>query len=277
MLKVRKRPEKKERLDEVIDSDLNGIYFKDIRKVKKLTSEEEKVLWETYFINGDRKIIEKIVKNHIRFAISTANEFKGVCEMMNLDVKDLYQEASYGLMVAADKFTLDKKVKFISYAVWWIRQSIFAYLSEYSREIRLPLNIVNDLQKQQKSNDEKLKNNEFVDNSENIDVPTVQSIYSTINDDGDELIDLIQNNSIDSPDNVDKFDRRKELEDLMNDVLDEREKLIVTMYYGFNGEKNCNLEDVGDEVGLTKERVRQIKEIALKKLRTNAKKLFILK
>jgi len=274
MLKTKTRKkEKKEGIDDIIETNLSSLFFKDVRKTQKLSGDDEKLMWQKYFKTKDKKIRDLIIKSHLLFAIKTANEFSGVCNQYNIDIKDLYQEALIGLVTASEKYTLEKNTKFISYAVWWVRQSILAYLSEYSREIRLPLNVVNDIQKQQKKNEQKLKQDEFVDTSDDIFVPTVQSIYSSINEDGDELIDLIPAN-ITPPDNIDKFDKRKELEDLISNVLDEREKTIITMYYGFDGNNNCNLEDVGDELNLTKERVRQIKEIALKKLRTNGKNLF---
>jgi RNA polymerase primary sigma factor len=276
MLKVTKKREKKESIDEVVESNVDGLFFKDVRKIKQVSHDEERKMWEKYFKTNDSKILDKIVKNNIRFAITTANEFRGICEAANIDIKDLYQEASIGLVTAAHKYTLDKKTRFISYAVWWIRQGIYSFLSEYSREIRLPLNIVNDLHKEKKKKEELFKKEESGDGTD-ISVPTVTSIYSTINDEGDELIDLIPNNNIESPDNVDKFDMKKELESLINDVLDEREKKVILMYHGMDGNKNCKLEDVGEELGLTKERVRQIKEIALKKLRTNSRKLFKLR
>jgi RNA polymerase primary sigma factor len=173
-------------------------------------------------------------------------------------------------MKAIKNFDWTKKNRFISYAVWWIKQSILQSLNDNSRTIRLPVNVVQDMQKEKRENEK--TNKELSDKFASL--PQMVDLDMHINEDGDTLIDIIKNENVESPDKV--FDTKDILKQKMMDimsVLDEREKIIVEDYYGITGTPRT-LEDIGSDFNLTKERVRQIKEKALRKLRNECSDLF---
>jgi RNA polymerase primary sigma factor len=187
-----------------------------------------------------------------------------------LDLGDLIAEGNIGLLKAIKSFDWSKNLRFISYAVWWVRQSILQSLNENSRTIRIPVNVVQDLYKEKK----RVEKTGEVIGDKFATLPSVINLESEINEDGDTLIDLIENKDSLRPDH--SFDSGQQLKDgLLNilNVLDEREKSIVLDYYGLSGTPRT-LEDIGNEFNLTKERVRQIKEKALRKLRNESANLF---
>ena len=173
-------------------------------------------------------------------------------------------------MKAIQSFDWTKNLRFISYAVWWIRQSILQSLNEHSRTIRIPVNVIQDLYKEKKRVE---KTGENIDDRF-INLPSTINLQTQINEEGDTLIDLIVNKDSDMPDEV--FNNGQQLKDglfnIMN-VLDERERQIIEDYYGISGTPRT-LEDIGSDFNLTKERVRQIKEKALRKLRNDSVTLF---
>mgnify|MGYP000663087297 CR=1 FL=1 len=197
--------------------------------------------------------------------------------------KSVFQSASLqmilgGLMLLASSFGMQeiqnfdwsKNLRFISYAVWWIKQSIIQSLNENSRMIRLPVNVVQDLQKAKK---ESQKNNTELD-SRFTSLPKVIDLDMNINEEGDTLVDLIENTNAVQPD--EGFNTAEMLKEKLRDImkiLDERERLIVEDYFGLSGTPRT-LEDIGQDFNLTKERVRQIKEKALRKLRNESSVLF---
>jgi RNA polymerase primary sigma factor len=189
-----------------------------------------------------------------------------------MDVLDLISEGNIGLMKAAEKFDPNSGVKFISYAVWWVKQSIIASLNDNSRTIRLPSNIVQESQKQKKEE----KNNDFDFVVENEveqflpNLPFTVGLYNEINEDGDQLIDILPNKNADNPEDIlNTSEEIKKKVNMMLSVLDDREKTIIEKYYGLTGVES-NLEDLGEEFGCTKERVRQLKDKAIKKLRNES-------
>lgn len=248
-------------------------YIKDIRKIPVITHERQDeiflLLKDSNITKGTRKVLlDELVIGNLRFVISVAKAYQN----QGMDVLDLISEGNIGLMKAAEKFDPNSGVKFISYAVWWIKQSIIASLNENSRTIRLPSNIVQESQKQKKEE----KSNEFdfiVENEvEQIlpNLPFTVGLYNEINEDGDQLIDILPNKNAENPEDIlNTSEEIKKKVNLMLSVLDDREKTIIEKYYGLTGVES-NLEDLGEEFGCTKERVRQLKDKAIKKLRNES-------
>jgi RNA polymerase primary sigma factor len=262
-------------------------YFKDIRKTELLTPEQEVEL-AIRIQNGDSKAVEELVNANLKFVISIAKEYQG----QGLSLADLISEGNYGLIKAAERFDHTRGFRFISYAVYWIKQAIMQSLNDNSRSIRLPANIINKLYKIRKQI-EKFENengrNPFGGDEMSVDddgetfeemdvLPTCSSLNRKINDEGDELLEIVPDEMYDQPDSFEIDDDRlkKELHETLN-TLDERERSIIECYYGLNTEcEAMTLEAIGDRYDLTKERIRQIKEKAIRKLKHNSQGLYAL-
>jgi RNA polymerase primary sigma factor len=246
-------------------------YLRDIRKIKVMTPEREREL-SAMMASKDltpdikREIEQEIVEGNLRFVITVAKQYQN----QGLDLPDLIAEGNLGLIKAIKNFDWSKNLRFISYAVWWVKQSILQSLNEHARTIRLPVNIVQEMQREKKAVD-----NGVAELSEKFaNLPSMIYLDKTINEDGDTLMDIISNDNADRPDNV--FDGKEVLKDkLMKilNILDDRERLIIEDYFGLMGSTRT-LEDIGGDFNLTKERVRQIKEKALRKLRNECSELF---
>jgi RNA polymerase primary sigma factor len=248
-------------------------YIKDIRKIPVITHERQDeiflLLKDSSITKSSRKVLlDELVIGNLRFVISVAKAYQN----QGMDVLDLISEGNIGLMKAAEKFDPNSGVKFISYAVWWVKQSIIASLNDNSRTIRLPSNIVQESQKQKKEE----KNNDFDFVVENEveqflpNLPFTVGLYNEINEDGDQLIDILPNKNADNPEDIlNTSEEIKKKVNMMLSVLDDREKTIIEKYYGLTGVES-NLEDLGEEFGCTKERVRQLKDKAIKKLRNES-------
>jgi len=248
-------------------------YIKDIRKIPVITHERQEEIF--ILLNNPiitkiekKKLYDELVKGNLRFVISVAKSYQN----QGMDIMDLISEGNFGLIKAAERFNPNNGVKFISYAVWWVKQSIFASLNENARTIRLPSNIVLETQKQKKDDsigeDNHLMN--FSDTQNITNLPYCVGLSDSINEDGDQLIDIIPNLNADNPENaLNNSDEIKKKVALMLSILDEREKTIIEKYYGLTNIE-CNLEDLGEEFGCTKERIRQIKDRAIKKLRNES-------
>jgi RNA polymerase primary sigma factor len=254
-----------------LNQDEIQIYLKDIRKLKVMTPEREKVLAERIVSSDctqrEKELIQKeMLEGNLRFVITVAKQYQN----QGIDLADLIAEGNFGLMKAIKNFDWNKNNRFISYAVWWIKQSILQSLNENSRTIRLPVNVVQDMQKEKKQNEK--SNKELSDKFASL--PRMIDLDMHINEDGDTLIDIIKNENVDSPDEIfsTKDILKQKMIDIMN-VLDERERIIIEDYYGLSGTPRT-LEDIGSDFGLTKERVRQVKEKALRKLRNSSSELF---
>jgi RNA polymerase primary sigma factor len=246
-------------------------YLKDIRKLKVMTPERERELADRMlsgFITEEetKEIQKELLEGNLRFVITVSKQYQN----QGLDLCDLIAEGNLGLMKAIENFDWTKRLRFISYAVWWVRQSILQSLNENARTIRLPVNVVQELQRAKKELDsagvelpEKLVN-----------LPYTINLDNPLNEEGDTLLDILVNPNAELADkNLSTEDILKEKLLGMLDVLDEREKIIIQDYFGLSGSVRT-LDDIGSDFDLTKERVRQIKEKALRKLRNETSILF---
>lgn len=246
-------------------------YLKEVRKLKVMTPDREKELAEKMLSGkiseSERDEIKKeLIEGNLRFVITVSKQYQN----QGLDLSDLIAEGNYGLMKAIDNFDWSKNLRFISYAVWWIRQSILQSLNENARTIRLPVNVVQELHKAKKD----LDSNGIELPEKFVNLPSIVNLDGPMNEEGDTLLDVVPNPNADSADSG--LSTEQTLKDkLMSilDVLDERERVIIQDYFGLSGSSRT-LEDIGNDFDLTKERVRQIKEKALRKLRNETGSLF---
>lgn len=257
-------------------------YFKDIRKLKLITQEEEIELAKK-IKKGDVSAIDKLVVANLKFVVTIAKEYQG----KGLPLSDLINEGNFGLIKAASKFDYTKGFRFISYAVWWIKQSIIQSLNENARIVRLPANVINklsylskEINKFEGENERKPIYGELVDkNNEILEmIPNIvsMSLNEVINEDGDEFIDMLESEEVEDRVILDTK-IKKGVESVLSN-LDERERTIIESYFGINTDcEPMTLEAIGEKYSLTKERIRQIKERAIRKLRYNSDKLFYLK
>ena len=257
-------------------------YLQEIGREDLITVEEEVELAQR-IKTGDRVALEKLTRANLRFVVSVAKQYQN----QGLSLPDLINEGNLGLIKAAEKFDETRGFKFISYAVWWIRQSILQALAEQSRIVRLPLNQVGSLNKINKAFSKFEQQNERKPSAEELaeelDIP-VDKIADTMKVSGrhvsvdapfvegedNSLLDVMIND--DSP-NADRVlineSLSKEIERALS-TLSEREHEIVKKFFGI-GIPEMTLEEIGDEFGLTRERVRQIKEKAIRRLRQSSK------
>ena len=246
-------------------------YLKDIRKIKVMTPDRERQLAERMLsddVTEDevKNIHKELLEGNLRFVITVAKQYQN----QGLDFPDLIAEGNFGLMKAIENFDWSKKLRFISYAVWWVRQSILQSLNENARTIRLPVNVVQDLQRAKKELER--GGAELSDKFANL--PYTINLDKPLNEEGDTLVDILNNPNAELPDaGLSTEDTLKDKLISMLDVLDDREKIIIQDYFGLSGSTRT-LEDIGNDFTLTKERVRQIKEKALRKLRNETATLF---
>lgn len=246
-------------------------YLKDIRKIKVMTPERERQLSER-ILSGNitkdeiKKIHKELLEGNLRFVITVAKQYQN----QGLDFPDLIAEGNLGLMKAIENFDWSKKLRFISYAVWWVRQSILQSLNENARTIRLPVNVVQELHKAKKELER--GGMELPDKFANL--PYTINLDNPLNEEGDTLVDILNNPNAEAPDaGLSTEDTLKDKLLSMLDTLDDREKSIIQDYFGLSGSTRT-LEDIGNDFNLTKERVRQIKEKSLRKLRNETSVLF---
>jgi len=261
-------------------------YLNDISKIDLLEPEEEAVLAKK-IREGDKEALERLTRANLRFVVSVAKQYQN----QGLSLSDLINEGNVGLMKAAKRFDESKGFKFISYAVWWIRQSILQAIVEYSRMVRLPLNKVALFQKVKNAR------NSFIQEFER--EPSIAELAAAVDVSPKEVEDILENGSshlsLDAPvgGEVDAsatmldfyMDGESEAPDLelMNESLADEVKIglsalapremdVLVLYYGLGDESAMTLEEIGHRFGLTRERVRQIKERALRRLRKKINK-----
>jgi RNA polymerase primary sigma factor len=213
-----------------------------------------------------KQIHQELLEGNLRFVITVSKQYQN----QGLDLPDLIAEGNYGLMKAIENFDWTKRLRFISYAVWWVRQSILQSLNENARTIRLPVNVVQELHRAKKE-----MNITGLDLPEKFaTLPYTINYDNPLNEEGDTLLDVLNNPNADLADaNLSSEETLKEkLLDMLK-VLDNRERVIIEDYFGLSGNTRT-LEDIVGDFSLTKERVRQIKEKALRKLRNETGSLF---
>lgn len=249
-------------------------YIKDIKKIPVITHERQDEIFKelksaSLTKENKKKLLDELVVGNLRFVISVAKSYQN----QGLDIMDLISEGNIGLIKAAERFDVDSGVKFISYAVWWVRQSIMASLNDLSRTIRIPSNLVQENQKNKRIDIEQINKTTIDTEQQDTDLPYTVGLYNEINEDGEQLIDKIVNNNADNPEDLlNDIDEIKKKVNYMLSILDEREKVIIEKSYGLTGVES-SLDDLGEEFGCTKERIRQIRDKSLRKLRDNSYQL----
>jgi len=254
-------------------------YLQEIGKVDLLTPDEEVELAKR-IKEGDQIALEKLTKANLRFVVSVAKQYQN----QGLSLGDLINEGNLGLIKAAQRFDETRGFKFISYAVWWIRQSILQALAEQSRIVRLPLNRVGSLNKISKTFSELEQKYEREPSPEELaevlDVTTAEVVDTMkisgrhvsmdapfVQGEENSLLDVLENDMEETPDSGLMNDSlRREVQRALS-TLTQREADVITLYFGLNGEHSMTLEEIGEKFNLTRERVRQIKEKAIRRLR----------
>ncbi len=254
-------------------------YLHEIGKVELLGSEEEVEIAKRIKA-GDAEALNRLIKANLRFVVSVSKQYQN----QGLTLSDLIDEGNLGLIKAAMRFDETRGFKFISYAVWWIRQSILQALAEQARIVRLPLNKIGSINKINKTFSEleqKFEREPTVAEIAGVLEVAPEDVKEAIrnsgrhismdaplpNDEETNLYDVLTNPEALSPDRGLLTDSlRKEIERVLS-TLTPREANIIRLYYGLNGKHAHTLEEIGEEFGLTRERVRQIKEKAIKRLK----------
>jgi RNA polymerase primary sigma factor len=254
-------------------------YLQEIGKVDLLTPDEEVELAKR-IREGDQMALEKLTKANLRFVVSVAKQYQN----QGLSLGDLINEGNLGLIKAGQRFDETRGFKFISYAVWWIRQSILQALAEQSRIVRLPLNRVGSLNKISKTFSEleqrferepspdELADVLDVSTSEVVDTMKISGRHVSmdapfVQGEENSLLDVLENDTEQTPDSELMNDSlRREVQRALS-TLTQREADVISLYFGLNGEHSMTLEEIGEKFNLTRERVRQIKEKAIRRLR----------
>ncbi len=267
---------------DALESSALSSYLKEISKIPVLTQEEEKELG--YRIKkGDKEAIKELVKHNLRFVVSLAKKYKG----LGVPLMDIINEGNLGLIKAAEKFDPNKDVKFISYASWWIKQSIMKYITEQSVPIKIPLKAKNRLQKLDSLKDEYRKAfNEEPSEEELMEISDLserelknteltrfrfESLDGYVGDNGDvSLGDLI---SLDEESVEEKHIRESLTEEVGKflEELPERDRDIIKLRYGLYDGRPRTLREIGEKYGISKERVRQLENNILNKLKKRLK------
>lgn len=259
-------------------------YLQEIGKVDLLTPEEEVDLAKR-IKQGDQVALEKLTKANLRFVVSVAKQYQN----QGLSLSDLINEGNLGLIKAAQRFDETRGFKFISYAVWWIRQSILQALAEQSRIVRLPLNKVGSLNKINKAFSELEQTFEREPSPEELaelleitsdEVETTLGVAARhvsmdapfVEGEDNSLLDVLENNSMPGTDQHLEYadSLRREIERSLSTLTD-RQCDVIKLYFGIGVEHPMSLEDIGEKFGLTRERVRQIKDKAINKLRATSR------
>ena len=258
-------------------------YLQEIGKVDLITADEEVALAQRIRA-GDRAALEKLTKANLRFVVSVSKQYQN----QGLSLPDLINEGNLGLIKAANRFDETRGFKFISYAVWWIRQSILQALAEQSRIVRLPLNKIGAINKINKAYARLEQEFEREPNYEEIAVlleisetEVKDSIRNSgrhvsmdaplMQDEDNNMYDVLRSDDIPTPESGLIYESlRKEVERAIS-TLTPRESDVIRYYFGLNGSYPMSLEEIGEKFELTRERVRQIKEKAIRRLKTTSR------
>jgi RNA polymerase primary sigma factor len=275
----KRSPAEKEAEHRPTGDSLNA-YIREISRFKPLSGDEEKELGRRIQA-GDHKALQRLVEANLRFVVSYAKRYRG----LGLSFLDLIHEGTLGLIEAGKRFDPERNVKFISYAVWWVRQAIFHALSEHTRVFRLPQKLSGQISKvgsaraQLTTELNRSPTNEEVAEKTSLSLREVEdllkiagddlSLSSAVGDDGNlELGDTLEQETIPS---VELELMRSSFEDqirrAMLEELDEKEQGVIKMRFGLDGEEPRTLQEIGEELGLSRERIRQIESKAKEKLR----------
>lgn len=266
------------------------IYLREIREISLLTQEEE-VDIAFHARGGDRDALNKLVQSNLRFVVTVAKQYQN----QGLPLSDLINEGNMGLIKAAERFDEVKGFKFISYAVWWVRQAILQSLAEQSRIFRLPLNRVEELRRINKvlrslkqEYGREPSTQEIADHMSTVEKPmnpnevaeTMKLFNTHLSLDasftqGEEgsLLDILEDTNQESPDTplMERALREEVIWAL--DTLSAREAEVVRLYFGINEDRPFTLDEIGKQFGLTRERVRQIKERAIRRLQHSSRSI----
>ena len=254
-------------------------YLQEIGKVELITADEEVELAQR-IRQGDRIALEKLTKANLRFVVSVSKQYQN----QGLSLPDLINEGNLGLIKAAQRFDETRGFKFISYAVWWIRQSILQALAEQSRIMRLPLNKIGSINKINKTYAKLEQEFEREPNAEEIaevldltEAEVKESMKNAgrhvsmdaplVQDEDNNMYDVLKSDEVVTPETELLYESlRKEIDRAIS-TLTQREADVVRLYFGLNGSHPMTLEEIGEKFDLTRERVRQIKEKAIRRLK----------
>ena len=290
VIKKKKKKTKVEMKIQKVGSDANrslSKYLQEISQYQPLSPEREVEL-AIRVRNGERKALKELTEANLRFVVSVAKDYQG----QGLPLTDLINEGNLGLIKAAERFDETRGFKFISYAVWWIRQSVLQALAEHSRIVRLPLNRVGTISKINKASERLEQEFERSPRADELahqlemkimeinDAQRISRRHHSLDtpfsdDEKNSLLDVIADSNIENPDlELHMNSLEKEVRDAL-ETLKDREKDVIKMYFGIDREYALTLNEIGEEFGLTRERVRQIKEKAIRRLRhrSRSKKL----
>jgi len=259
-------------------------YLQEIGKVE-LISPEEEVKLAVRIKQGDQKALDKLTKANLRFVVSVAKQYQN----QGLSLPDLINEGNLGLIKAAQRFDETRGFKFISYAVWWIRQSILQALAEQSRIVRLPLNkvgLTNRIQKAYSHLEQEFEREPSAEELAELLELDIEEVSSTLGiaarqvsmdtplSEGEDntLIDVLENPNAElANSNIEHKESLKQEIDRSLKTLTERQKEVICFFFGIGVDHPMSLEDIGEKFNLTRERVRQIKDKAITKLRSNSR------
>ena len=259
-------------------------YLQEIGKVELITPEEE-VKLATLIKQGDQKALDRLTKANLRFVVSVAKQYQN----QGLSLPDLINEGNLGLIKAAQRFDETRGFKFISYAVWWIRQSILQALAEQSRIVRLPLNkvgLTNRIQKAYSALEQQFEREPSAEELAEVLEMDLEEVSATLGinarhvsvdtplSEGEDntLLDVLENPNAEKTDaELDHKESLKTEIDRSLKTLTERQKEVICYFFGIGVDHPMSLEDIGEKFNLTRERVRQIKDKAITKLKTSTR------
>jgi RNA polymerase primary sigma factor len=274
-----KNPQKKSSTANNISHDSLNLYMREIGKTKLLTKEEEIKLAEA-IKQGDPKAVQEMVRRNLKYVVTVANKYRG----FGMLLQDLIEEGNIGLIQAAKRFDVSRNVKFITYAVWWIKQAIMHSLAEQSGTVKLPVKQAGKVTRFNKKSQQMFQDMEREPTQSEVanslgykddEINSIMRAYRTHlsldtplkNDEHTPYLDLLENKNLIPYDDQIMQESLSEKVDQMLEDLSEREATILKMRFGFSGEVKT-LEEIGQEIGLSRERVRQIEKRAKERLKS---------